>query len=140
MGDAPLNPSLTQANALFAAIWPSPALTHQLCVREKRTGHFYPVPVEDITGAAIRAITLSELGHEVYFACAQYKSQDNRTASNVAAASAFWFDIDCGANKAATGKGYPVQASNRPARETNCSPIFETSSRASAALGSALLT
>lgn len=43
---------------------------------------------------------------DLYFACAEYKTQINRKAENVAGARAFWMDIDCGIDKASSGKGY----------------------------------
>lgn len=58
-------------------------------------------------------------GAETYHACAAYKQKPykdpetgkfiNRKQENWRAAKAFWCDIDCGAAKAAEGKGYPTQ-------------------------------
>lgn len=35
----------------------------------------------------------------VYFACASYLTDDNRTGANVAKVRSFWLDIDCGPEK-----------------------------------------
>ena len=54
-------------------------------------------------------------GNDTYFACASYKQEKytdangkvrQRTADNVASSKTFYLDIDCGAEKAETGKGY----------------------------------
>lgn len=59
------------------------------------------------TEDAVRiANELSASGHNAYFAMARYETPENRTAANAAGASGFWLDIDCGADKAGTGKGY----------------------------------
>ena len=42
---------------------------------------------------------------DVYFACAEYWTPDSRTASNAVGAYAYWMDLDCGSEKAASGKG-----------------------------------
>ena len=53
-----------------------------------------------------RAVSASKAGRDTYFACAEYKTPDNRKATNAAGACAFWVDIDVDAQKAAKGKGY----------------------------------
>ncbi|GAB6052856.1 hypothetical protein JCM17960_16760 [Magnetospira thiophila] len=54
-------------------------------------------------------------GSDVYHACAAFKAASHvdgqgkrrqRTQENVKSVKAFWLDIDCGADKAASGKGY----------------------------------
>ena len=45
----------------------------------------------------------------VYFGCAKYGPEDNRTHDNAHFFRALWLDLDCGPTKAAEGKGYPSQ-------------------------------
>ena len=68
--------------------------------------------------AAEFALQQDSKGIETYHACASYKSipykDDNgvfiaRKSVNWSKARSFWADIDCGADKAAEGKGYPTQ-------------------------------
>jgi P4 family phage/plasmid primase-like protien len=80
-------------------------LQHQLGVRHGQAA-FRNLPVASARSAATRAVQLSEEGADTYFACSEYGNSTNRRADNVVSASAFWFDLDCGTGKAATGKGY----------------------------------
>lgn len=69
-------------------------------------------------------------GAETYHACAAYKEKPHRDPvtdkyicrkqENWRAAKAFWCDIDCGATKAAEGKGYPTQKAGALAILTWC--------------------
>jgi len=45
----------------------------------------------------------------VFFSLAKFKTKEDRKKSNVQALRAFWLDIDCGEDKAKTGKGYAIQ-------------------------------
>jgi hypothetical protein len=45
----------------------------------------------------------------VFFACAKFGEQDNRTKDNVSGIRSLWLDLDCGAAKAEAGKGYADQ-------------------------------
>lgn len=46
---------------------------------------------------------------DVYFGCAKFGPENNRTHENAHFFRALWIDLDCGAEKAATGKGHPTQ-------------------------------
>jgi len=45
----------------------------------------------------------------VYFGCAKYGPEENRTHDNAHFFRALWLDLDCGPTKAAEGKGYSTQ-------------------------------
>ena len=71
-----------------------------------------------IEDAASFALQADASGVTTYHACAAYKQTPYksesgkyiaRTQENWRAAKAFWCDIDCGAEKAEAGKGYPTQ-------------------------------
>lgn len=49
--------------------------------------------------AAETAAALDAKGHDVYFACASYKTADSRKASNVHSVKSFWLDLDAGPDK-----------------------------------------
>ena len=91
---------------LLDALWRSPDLCHQLGTLDRQNHRFKNLPVDGVADAIEQALKLSSEGTEVYFACAEYKSPDNRVAANASGACAFWMDIDCGEDKAAAGKGY----------------------------------
>jgi hypothetical protein len=65
--------------------------------------------VVSIEAAIEKAVELDKQGHDVYHACAIYKTGDSRTAANTIGAFGFWFDIDCGLDKASKGKGYETK-------------------------------
>ena len=44
-----------------------------------------------------------------YYAMSSFRERGTRVQDNVAYVKAFWIDIDCGADKAAAGKGYATQ-------------------------------
>jgi hypothetical protein len=71
-----------------------------------KTNKFQNLPVDGAADAVAQALKLSRDGAEVYFACAEYLTPHSREAANAAGACAFWMDIDCGEDKAASGKGY----------------------------------
>jgi hypothetical protein len=53
---------------------------------------------------------LLQAKYDVYFACAKYVNDtDGRIQKNGDLIKSFWLDIDCGIDKAATGKGYVDQ-------------------------------
>ena len=60
----------------------------------------------DVNVAAALASTLCQSGKNVYFACAKFETNKNRTGNNASGAHCFWLDLDCGAEKAKTGTGY----------------------------------
>lgn len=95
-----------EASTLLSAIWKSGTGVHQLAHRKPSARQWPHIAVTDISAAATKALALSEAGEEVYFACAEYKTAQNRKADNTAQAWAFWLDIDCGPEKAEADKGY----------------------------------
>ena len=62
--------------------------------------------IEELTKEILRR---DQLGQNVYHACATYHDGSSRKASNAAWMKAFWLDVDCGAEKAANGKGYATK-------------------------------
>jgi hypothetical protein len=89
---------------LQQAIWPSPDLCHLLFIFNRVSKKKRHIPVADpVEGIAV-ANQYAEAGYEVYFACAEYATPENRKADNVVQARAFWMDFDCG-----EGKSYPDQ-------------------------------
>lgn len=71
--------------------------------------------IEDMASAVDRLD--KQPGVTVYHACASYREpfiqvgekKQYRVAANTLSAKAFWVDLDCGAEKAATGKGYKTK-------------------------------
>ncbi|TCV86657.1 hypothetical protein [Sulfurirhabdus autotrophica] len=102
-----VNPSLQPLkNPLLEAFWRSPDRIHQISEMDRDTGRFKNLHAKDVSTAIARALAISEVGKDVYFACAEYLSANSRMAGNASGAWGFWMDIDCGENKAAAGKGY----------------------------------
>ncbi|MES2498890.1 MAG: hypothetical protein V4570_00015 [Pseudomonadota bacterium] len=105
-----LNPrNSSQANALFASVWPSSNLHHQICSYDRANHTFNNIPVTGFTEATRLTTAVSKQGNEAYFACAEFITTNNREASNAAGASCLFFDIDCGKNKALAGIGYETE-------------------------------
>ena len=94
------------ANRLLDALWISPDLHHQIGSLDRSSGRFRNIPIGNVGEALSMAQELSASGRDAYIACAEYENSTNRTAANAKGASAFWADIDAGADKAAGGKGY----------------------------------
>jgi hypothetical protein len=76
---------------------------------------FKHYPCRTIDEMVVIATRLDKTKQDAYFACASFKQESYvnekgktqyRTAENAGWAKSFWFDIDCGADKAAKGKGY----------------------------------
>jgi hypothetical protein len=101
------NSTYQPAVQLLQALWRTPYLHHQIWIWNRQSNRFQNIPVTDAADAVTQALKLSNEGAEVYFACAEYLTPDNRTAANASGAYAFWMDADCGEDKAAAGKGYP---------------------------------
>lgn len=95
-----------QAKALIGAFWRSKKTVHQIGYMIRKTKQFKNCPVKDINNAVSEAFSISDDGHEAYFAMAEYITTDSRTASNASGAYGLWGDLDVGEDKAATGKGY----------------------------------
>jgi hypothetical protein len=94
------------AKTLLSAMWRG-SDTHQIATL--KDGRFSNNPVQSIEDALQKAKTLDASGHDVYFACAEFKSPDNRKASNASGAWGYWLDIDCGEEKALLGAGYATK-------------------------------
>ena len=108
------------ASTLLNALWQSPKLSHQLGVMQRPDNIFKNIPVDDVADAVMLSKKLSEEGDDIYFACGEYKTPDNRCASNVAGACGFLMDIDCGEDKAVAGKGYRTKDEAKFALSTFC--------------------
>ncbi len=92
-------------DTLLKAMWRGDRI-YQLGSLDRQTTKFKNFHVKDIPTAVTCASALSETGKEAYFACAEYLSANSRIADNVSGAWGFWLDIDCGKDKADSGKGY----------------------------------
>lgn len=90
---------------LLAALWRSDRI-HQLGTLDRHSKKFRNYHVNSVSAAVKRALDFSADGMETYFALAEYLTPNSRIAANVSGAWAFWVDIDCGADKAASEKGY----------------------------------
>ena len=90
---------------LLSALWRSQDQCHQMAVFGSNN-IFKNHEVKGAAQAIKKALSLSWVENDTYFACAEYLTSDNRTGENVSGAYAFWMDIDCGEYKAASGKGY----------------------------------
>lgn len=91
---------------LFAAMWRSIDCIHQLGALDRKTKKFRNYHVNSIAVAVSRALALSAEGIDAYIALAGFKNAFSRCVDNALGAWGFWLDIDCGKNKADSGKGY----------------------------------
>ncbi len=101
-------------------MWRSKDKYHQISFRDPRTGSFRNQSVADRDSAIRLAQEHLNKKEDVYFACAEYTSSESRKESNAAGAYAFWLDIDCGEDKAASGKGYPTIEDGKMALDAFC--------------------
>ncbi len=108
------------ATKLLGALWRSPRQVHQIGSLDRQSGTFKNKPVKGVDQAIQAAQALSEAGKDAYFACSEFTTPDSRTAANVACAHAFWLDIDCGDEKAASGGGYATEADALEAVQIFC--------------------
>jgi hypothetical protein len=92
--------------SLLRCCWPSGNLCHQLAIRNPITRKFNTILVRSPEHAMVVAIREASAGQDAYFAVAEYKSDVNRKAENVANISLFLMDIDIGEDKAESGTGY----------------------------------
>ena len=60
----------------------------------------------DLCSLTLAIADAEKAGRDTYFACASYGTDGRRTQTNVVKVRAFWLDIDCGADKEASGDGY----------------------------------
>lgn len=91
---------------LLSSMWRSNAI-HQIATL--KNGNFKNIPVKSIPDALKLAENFTEDGFDVYFACAEFKTDTNRKADNALGAWGYWFDIDCGIEKAKKGAGYATK-------------------------------
>lgn len=103
-----------QTKDFLRSLWGGDHVTAFVGVKSQG-GEFKNVAVRTVDEAAQIASCNAEAGHDVYMSCAQFKNHDNRTAMNAHYANAFWLDLDCGADKVATGKGYATKNQARDA-------------------------
>ena len=97
-----INPEGSQ---LLQRLWASPDLHHQIGILDRKTDRFSNIPVQNINDALLQ-VNKPDDHLDFYFACAEYKTSDNRIAANVAGARGVWLDFDCGEDKDADNKGY----------------------------------
>jgi hypothetical protein len=90
---------------LLKIMWASNDLHHFICTLSEDK-KFTNKSVSSINEAEQLISTSANSNVDLYFACAEFITPDNRKAENVAGAKAFWLDIDCGSDKASAGKGY----------------------------------
>lgn len=110
------------AEALLRALWRDPAHHHQIgAMRRTESGSFQNIAVSSARSAIEKASKLSTEGFDTYFACAEYLASGSRKADNVAQVSAFWVDLDCGDDKASSGKGYASIDEAHTALDSFCS-------------------
>lgn len=103
---------MTSAADFLAAVWgarPDGSLDGVHFIAEPAPQGWKHHPVSTIAEAVSKALEISGAGRNAYFACAEYLTADNRKGENVNGACLYWADIDCGAEKAASGKGYPTK-------------------------------
>lgn len=103
---------MTGAADFLAAVWgarPDGSLDGVHFIAEPAPQGWKHHPVSTIAEAVSKALEISGAVRNAYFACAEYLTADNRKGENVNGACLYWADIDCGAEKAASGKGYPTK-------------------------------
>ena len=76
-----------------------------------------------IEDAFARAQEVNQDGLNAYFALATYETPRSRKAINAKQLKSFFIDVDCGADKAAAGKGYIDQAAGIKALKGFCSEL-----------------
>jgi hypothetical protein len=101
-----LIPNVDHATELLAACWQSNELFHQIGTLDRQAGGFKNKSVADVNKAVHLAQEFSSQGIDTYFALAEYETPNSRKADNTVGACCFWMDIDCGEDKAGSGKGY----------------------------------
>ena len=98
------------AAALLTPLWSSSEAVHQLFLKHRQRNELRCPAVASVTEAITIAAEYAAKDYDVYHACGEFLSPDNRKASNATGACALWLDIDCGTDKAAAGKGYRSKA------------------------------
>ncbi|MES2501006.1 MAG: hypothetical protein V4545_00260 [Pseudomonadota bacterium] len=97
---------MAEGLTLLSRMWRGDGV-HQIGIL--KDGAFKNIPVKSIYEAEQKAKDFSAKGHEVYFACAEYQEEGKRTVSNATGAWGYWFDVDCGEEKALKGVGYATK-------------------------------
>jgi hypothetical protein len=83
-------------------------------------GNAKNVPCEDF-GDMVQKLKEEDAGSaNVYHACGSFIERKSRKATNVKSMKSFYFDIDCGEEKSAQGKGYIDQDEARSALKKFC--------------------
>ena len=114
--DHTINPEGSQ---LLQHLWASRDLHHQIGILDRKTDRFSNIPVQNINDALLQ-VNKPDDHLDFYFACAEYKTADNRKADNVAGARGVWLDFDCGEDKAANNKGYLTKEMAQEALNNFC--------------------
>jgi len=100
--------------------WQSTELHHQIATLDRKTKKFSNHPVSSIDDAIVQAKAISEQGNDAYLALAEFKIPGSRKANDAAGACCFWMDIDCGEDKAESGKGYLTKEEAKTALDEFC--------------------
>ncbi len=91
--------------AFLAAIWGSETATAFIGVKNA-DGKFHNLAVNSVGQAVELSQGYADEGCDVYFSCATFNNHSSREQINAACAYGYWLDLDCGAEKAASGQGY----------------------------------
>lgn len=97
-----------KTEAFLRAVWGGESLTAFLGVKHQ-SGKFENVAVTSVNDAIRIAQKCDAEGQDVYFSCATFKDHSCRKQWNANVTRGFWLDLDCGAEKAASGKGYATK-------------------------------
>ena len=117
----PLNATPSDGGVrLLKALWRSPDRVHQIGGLNRKTKWFSNTLVKDAVDALARAQSMSGPGIDPYFAPAEYRTPNSRTADNILGAYAFWVDLDVGPAKAKDAKGYSTLADAQAALREFC--------------------
>ena len=117
--DHTINPEGFQ---LLKVLWGSQELHHQIGILDRKTNRFSNIPVQNINDALLQ-VNKPDEPLDFYFACAEYKTADNRKADNVAGARGVWLDFDCGEDKDADNKGYLTKEIAQEALNIFCTKL-----------------
>ncbi len=93
--------------------------TGHVCIVGIKNGKVRQQFAETIDEAVEHATRAAATGHDTYFACARFKTSDNRKQENVNALKSFYVDIDCG-----TGKPYPDKPTGLAALKSACEKLL----------------
>lgn len=90
----------------LSAALPNNGLFCAVGIKDGVTKHRF---VTDVSALMDAAAAFADQGHDSYFACASYSAKE-RKQIYASAMRSVWMDIDCGEEKAASGKGYATKA------------------------------